>query len=480
MPRVSGRKEALTGEVQQTFNKFLSPRGQIGNGDFVSTMKSSMTISGGILLLVIFFCSSLPAVQTEKNPIPITHFRLRNGLHVILTEDYSLPVVSVAVAYNVGSFNEPEGKSGLAYLMESLMFQGSRDVGRMQHINFISRTGGKFNALTTADKTIFHQTVPSNQLALVLWLESDRMQSLNITREKVEQAKQSILDDIRYRKQGNPYMDSSLFFTQLLFADYSYNHPTMGFEQDMRDLTVQDVRAFYSTYYKPNNAVLCISGQIDKEETKQLVEKYFQTIAPGKAGPQPLKKEFHALLEDIHFTAESLASSPGFYIGFRLPPPFSDEYNALVLAEYILVRGPSSRIYKRLVKKDRLASSCEGEIDIIKNRAVFKIFVIINNERNRTRARKAVLSEINKFKTSIMSAKELNRAKVMLKADILHRVSTVSGKALFLVGRALDQNLFGPIQMDISRFEAVTPIKLMISSNRYLSKYKIILDVKIK
>ncbi|GAF70119.1 unnamed protein product, partial [marine sediment metagenome] len=178
--------------------------------------KNKLLILG---LYLFLFLGNFPAHGQDKQRLsfPIKQYKLENGLQVILSEDYSLPVVSVAVAYNVGSINEPPGKTGLAYLLENLMFQGSQNVGRMQHISFIRRTGGDLNATTTEDKTIFQQTVPSHQLALVLWLESDRMKSLEITAANVKQAKETLIEEIQQRKATEPYLESFLTFDRLLY-----------------------------------------------------------------------------------------------------------------------------------------------------------------------------------------------------------------------------------------------------------------------
>jgi len=434
------------------------------------------------LPLAVLFLLFIPlySTQTEDLSYPLTYFQLDNGLNVILAEDYSFPVVSVAVAYHIGSINEPENKSGLAHLLETLMFQGSRNVGRMQHINFINRTGGNFNAVTTPDRTVFHQTVPANQLELVLWLESDRMYSLNISREKVEWAKQTLIEGIRFRKMDSPYLSNALYFSQLLFGDYSYNHPVMGFETDLRNISLQDVRSFFSTYYRPNNAVICISGHIDKTSAKELVHKYFSSIPPGPRLMEPPKKEFPDMMEDVNFSEQSSASSPGFFVGFRIAPPFTDDYYPLELCSYVLIKGATSRLHKRLIKKDRLATYLSGGIEIRKDRAVFKLFVIINNERNRERCQKAVFSEINKLRTNLLSSEEMTKAKMMLKSDYLNKIANASGRAVFLANKFWDGPVSDDIHSELNRFMSVTPHRLMIKANRYFSKYKVVLDVKIR
>ena len=197
---------------------------------------------------------SVDAQEKKEFPFPVIQYKFENGLHVILSEDHSLPLVSVVVAYNVGSINEDPGKTGLAHLVENLMFQGSENVRQMQHISTINRVGGEFNAATTEDKTFFLQRVSSNQLAQVLWLESDRMKSLEINASNVEQAKLDILEEIDRLKTENPYKESFWYFDRLLYSDFVFGHPVIGNPDDLRNLTFRDAKNFYNTYYVHNNA----------------------------------------------------------------------------------------------------------------------------------------------------------------------------------------------------------------------------------
>ena len=190
----------------------------------------------------IFIAGMLfPMQEDEVLPLQITTFQLENGLRVILSEDYTLPLVAVVMAYNVGSIYEPPKKTGLAYMLENLMFQGSRNIGSMQHIHFISKVGGVLNAETREDYTIFYQTVPASQLALVLWLESDRMISLDIHPSKVKRMRDSLIQEIKQRKMDDPYYESSILLDQLLYPSDAYSHPIIGRETDLREMATEDV-----------------------------------------------------------------------------------------------------------------------------------------------------------------------------------------------------------------------------------------------
>ncbi|MDH4197055.1 MAG: insulinase family protein, partial [Candidatus Aminicenantes bacterium] len=203
-----------------------------------------------------------PAEKPEIRPFetPPVEYRLKNGLRVILAEADTLPVVSVVVAYGAGAARDEMGKGGLAYLMETLMFQGSENVGPMQHWAALERVGGSLNATTTHDVNLFSQTVAANQLGLVLWLESDRMRSLAAGRETVEKAKEELVVEQRQRRAADPFLESSFEFDRLLFAGFAAGHPVVGSEAEVKTITEENVRVFHKTFFVPNNALLCIVG----------------------------------------------------------------------------------------------------------------------------------------------------------------------------------------------------------------------------
>ena len=439
--------------------------------------KNKLLILGLYLFLLL---GNFPAHGQDKQRLsfPIKQYKLENGLQVILSEDYSLPVVSVAVAYNVGSINEPPEKTGLAYLLENLMFQGSQNVGRMQHISFIRRTGGDLNATTTEDKTIFQQTVPSHQLALVLWLESDRMKSLEITAANVEQAKEALIEEIHQRKATEPYLESFLTFDRLLYPNLAYSHPVIGNEADVRDLTVEDVKDFYSTFYTPNNAVLSIAGDIDKRKTEEDIRKYFHTIQKGKDIPLPPSLK-PSSKEATITSKEFLAPLPGFHIGYRIASPYSQDFYPLKIIEYILLRGITSRLYKKLIKRTRIARSLSGSIEKRKELATFKIFVSSSNEIMAERSKRVIFSEINKLKSSLVSEKELRKAKNIFKMDYHNQYATSADKAVFLAEAFLSKKSLDDLPDELGNYLSVDHYSLIRIMRRYFTN-EIVFDIKIK
>ncbi|UCE22621.1 MAG: insulinase family protein [Candidatus Aminicenantes bacterium] len=435
------------------------------------------------LCLILSFLGGsvhVPAQEKKDFPFPYTPYKFNNGLHVILSEDYSLPIVSVVMAYRVGSINEEPGKTGLAYLMENLMFLGSENVERMQHISIIHKVGGEFNAATAEDRTIFYQRVPSNQLTQVLWLESDRMKSLQIDESNVEQVKLDILEEISLRKARDPYLESSWRFDRLLYGNFAFGHPVIGSEDDLRNLTVQDVRDFYDKFYIPNNAVLSIVGNFDREKVLADIEKYFETIPPGEPiPPVPLPKspEKKSIVESIQ---APLAQSPGFHLGYRLSSPASDDFYVLSIIEYILLRGMSSRLHKRLIKREKLVLQLNGGIERRQDQTRLKIFVVNNNQYMVQRCKKAIFSELHKLKNNFISEEELNKVKNMFRKDYINQYSTSLPKALFLAETFLSRNILLNPTEELEKYMAITPKDIIGVTNRYFGVESVILDIKTK
>lgn len=411
----------------------------------------------------------LPSVQEKTGfPFPFSRYALRNGLQVVLSEDDSLPLVSVVLAYQAGSLHEQPGKTGLAHLLENMMFMGSLNVGPLQHLSFINRAGGEPNASTTEDITYFYQTVPANQLALALWLESDRMKTLEIDAARVERAKQAILDGIVQRKTVEPYLESLLVFDSLLYPDFAHGHNILGREEDIFRLDVEDARAFYETYYVPNNAVLVVVGNINFTTTREMVEKYFETIAPGKKlplflPPRPPEKE-----EVVQSFVEPLAPSPAFHLGYRVAPPFSRDDYALTILDYLLFKGKSARLQKKLVKKEGLALYLTGGIEKRKDVAVMKLFTMNNNKTMVELTQRSISSEFSKLRVVDVSSEELTRAKNMFKRDYVNRFASPLDRALFLAEMVFSPPGLEGLPGQLARYMRVSAYELRGIVNRYL------------
>ena len=240
-----------------------------------------------LLLAVLFLVSFAAIVAAITIPkVNFTDTRLKNGLRVIISPDRAAPVVSVAVAYNVGSRNERQGRTGFAHLFEHLMFKGSENVADGELAGLIENYGGNHNGQTDKDHTIYFEQVPSNQLDMVLFLEADRMRSPAITKENVDNQREAVKEERRLRVDNQPYGRTSETIAELAFENFANKHSIIGSMADLDAASLEDFSAFFKTYYAPNNAVLAIAGDVDEKAVLEKVRKYFESIPSGPPPPK--------------------------------------------------------------------------------------------------------------------------------------------------------------------------------------------------
>jgi zinc protease len=303
-----------------------------------------------------------------KLPSPafdLTHHTLDNGLRVVVAPDRSAPVVGVAVLYDVGIRSEPEGRTGFAHLFEHLMFQGSANLEKLEHFRYVQSSGGTFNGSTHFDYTDYFEALPSNALERGLFLEADRMRSPRITEENLANQLEVVKNEIRVNVMNRPYGGFPwIYLPGVLFDTFANSHNGYGGFEDLEGATVEDARDFFRTYYAPANAVLAVAGDLDPDETLQLVEKHFGGIKKRRAPKRPsfaeprLSAERRATHHDPH------APIPAVAIGYRVPDPVGDldEHLAHVLLAELLSDGDASRLQQRLVQRDQLVTDIAAYI----------------------------------------------------------------------------------------------------------------------
>src|SRR6266542_2620478 len=284
---------------------------------------------------------------TEKFQLPATpieQFTLSNGLRVMLNKDQTIPVVSVAVYYDVGSRNEKEGRTGFAHLFEHMMFQGSENVPKAAHFQYIFNAGGTMNGTTSTERTNYFETLPANHIALALWLESDRMRSLKVTQENLDNQRNAVQEEKRLRYDNQPYVGAFLRVNELIFKNPANAHSTIGSMEDLDAATIEDVREFFRVFYAPNNAVLSIAGDFDQTETRGLVDKYFAGISKQSPPPPCDVSEPEEVAEREDTFLDKLAPVPAFALGWKIPSRRTPDFYALSLASHLLFEGESVKI----------------------------------------------------------------------------------------------------------------------------------------
>ena len=292
--------------------------------------------------------------------IPFETHRLDNGLRVVLSRDPSVPVVAINLWYGVGSRNERPGRTGFAHLFEHMMFQGSAHVPETAHFALIEQAGGSLNGSTWLDRTNYFETLPAHYLELGLWLESDRMGWLlpAMTQEKLDNQRDVVKNERRWRVDNQPYGDWDERIQAMVYPpDHPYHHSVIGSIEDLDAATLEDVEAFFRTYYAPNNAVLTLCGEFDPAEARDLIERYFGEIPRGpEVPPLPGRTEIPPVIgEEVRQRVEQDISLPRLYLAYRIPPYGDDGFYAAAVASFVLAWGKASRLYRSLVRDRRLA-----------------------------------------------------------------------------------------------------------------------------
>src|SRR5687767_11115761 len=327
-------------------------------------MRRLLVTSLSLLLLI----ANVSFAQPKSLNIPVVYYKLPNGLKVVISEDHTAPVVTVAVYYNVGFRLEPKGRTGFAHLFEHMMFQGSANVKKFEHAKFVEANGGSLNGHTDFDYTNYYQTLPSNRVELALWLESDRMRSLDVSQENLKNQQQVVSEEVRVNVLNQPYQ----FFEWIslwenAFTNWHNSHNGYGELAEINAATIEDVRTFFKTYYAPNNAVLTVVGDVEPAEVKKMVEKHFAAIP---AQPMPARADLSEppqTKEKRVSQTDKLANLPAIATGYHLPPQNSPDFPAMALLVQILQAGDSSRWYQRLVKEKELTLDLSGGLNYFGN-----------------------------------------------------------------------------------------------------------------
>ena len=335
----------------------------------------------------------------------------------MLSRDQSVPAVSVAVYYDVGSRNERVGRTGFAHLFEHMMFQGSENVPKAAHFQYIFNAGGTMNGTTSTERTNYFESLPANQLPLALWLESDRMCSLKVTQENLDNQRQAVQEEKRLRYDNQPYINAFLRINELIFKNPANAHSTIGSMEDLDAATIDDVREFFRIYYAPNNAVLTIVGDLEVAEARELVEKYFAGIPRQPDPPAVDVSEPEQVAQPRETYHDKLAPAPAFILGWKIPPRRTPEYYALSLAGDLLFVGESSRLYQKLVKGDESVVSIQGEVDDRRGPSALYIFALPKPGKGVATIREQIVNEIGQLASNGPTDEEMEKLRNTLSND---------------------------------------------------------------
>jgi len=399
----------------------------------------------------------------------IQRITLPNGLRVVLNRDPTSATVAVSVTYGVGSINEVTGQSGFAHLFEHMMFQGSKHAAKGAHFKLITERGGTLNGTTDSDRTNYFEELPQNELALALWLESDRMRWLSVTPENFENQRAVVEEEYRMRVQNQPYALGTMRLSELVFQGYPpYAHPTIGSMADLDAAKFEWVKAFHDRYYAPNNAVLTIAGNFEPERALALVNEYFGPAQPTPTEPPPPPSP---PTEPSHGSArvtDDNAHTPAVLFGYEIPPSRAPDHYALDLASVILAGGETSRLYRTLVHDEASAEEVSAWTDGHRGPDQLSVMAVLTEKGRLGDVEAKLEAAIERLRSTPPSRAELERAKHRIRTGFLFELQTNLARATQL---GEFEALYGDARLlasEPSRYEAVTPEEVRSAAARWL------------
>jgi zinc protease len=366
--------------------------------------------------------------------VPIVTFRLANGLFVTLSEDHTAPIVAVNLWYHVGSANERAGRTGFAHLFEHMLFQGSAHVGANEHFEIVQRAGGTLNGSTWLDRTNYFETVPSNQLAVALWLEADRMGQLlpAMTQQKLDTQRDVVKNERRWSVDNQPYGTWWERVPALAFPpEHPFHHSLIGSMEDLTEASLEDIAQFFATYYTPDNAVLSIAGDFDPAEARALVEQYFGGIPRGAGKPALRPMEVPARFgEWRREVVRDAVMLPRLFLAFRAPVFGSDAHYVATVLAAILGTGKGSRFQRALVRDREIASEASAfTFDLAKGADVLIADVTARPGISAEVLEAEVVREIDRIRADGVSAEEVERAVALLQTALVSALQSAGDRA---------------------------------------------------
>jgi zinc protease len=412
----------------------------------------------------------LSVAAAPLGKIQFTDTKLKNGLRVIVSEDHAAPVFSIVVNYNVGSRDERKGRTGFAHLFEHMMFKGSENVGQNEHPYLMFMNGGTMNGTTSKDRTMYYETLPANQLDLALFLEADRMRALTITKDNLDNQRNAVQEERRLGVDNQPYGKTFEAIDELAYENFAYEHSVIGSMADVSAATVEDVAAFFKTYYAPNNAVIAIVGDFDSKTAVSKVEKYFGGIPSQPAPPQvdmtepPQHEERRLTLED------ALARLPRIDMAYKIPPSSSPDIDPLSVLGTILSAGRSSRFYESVVRQKQLSTGVAAGTDGSRGPGLFTISATALPGKTLKDLEDAIDQEVERVKTAPIADWEIQKARTGARRSLVAGLGSSLNRAVELSQDAMFFNDPDRINTRAERIAKVTAADVQRVANQYLVK----------
>ena len=432
-------------------------------------MFRSLTLRALIVLgAVLVVAGAGPTTVVRPTRFDYTMTTLPNGLQVVFLEDHSTPIVHLAIWYHVGSKDEKPGRTGFAHMFEHLMFKGSKNVRPDQHPSMITSVGGQSNAFTDEDSTVYWETLPAQYLPMVLWMEADRMASLDVSEQKFTTEREVVKEERRMRYENQPYGLLPEIIYDKAFTTHPYKHQTIGSMADLEAASIDDVRAFHDTYYVPNNATVALVGDFDTPQAKALVEQYLGLVPKGKPVPRDIPQE-PAHNAEARYSITEPWPLPVVVVAYHITYDGHPDSYPLHILEKIVSDGDSSRIYRSLVYEKQMALAAFGEAKLIEHPNLFYAVAIVQPPHTPDEVQKALLNELDRIKTEGVTPEELNRAKRQWARDYILGRETIQEKALQLAHAIVIHNDIKTADGEFDLFQNVTQADVQRVARTYFT-----------
>jgi zinc protease len=428
-----------------------------------------MRVFTGLALTLALLLTPTTHAAVRPPRLDYTMTTLDNGMNVVLLEDHSTPIVHLQMWYHVGSKNERPGRTGFAHLFEHMMFKGSKNVEPEGHPSYISTVGGQSNAYTDEDATVFWETVPSQYLPLVLWLESDRLASLRIDDKAFRNEREVVKEERRMRIENQPYGRLQEIIADQTFQVHPYKHPVIGSMQDLDTASIDDVRAFFQTYYVPNNCTAVLVGDFDAKEALALVSQYLGRIPKSERPvPRDIPKE-PAQTKEKRVTIQEDWPLPAVVVAHHITFDGNPDSYPLHVASKVLSDGNSSRIYRKLVYEKGLALAAFGGGKIIEDPNLFYAVAIVQPGHTTDEAASALIAELDRLRAEPIAPTELQQAKNQFARDYILGRETNKDKAEVLGHAVVIHNDIKTADAEFDIFQALTAEDVQRVARKYFT-----------
>ena len=438
----------------------------------ISTVAGLALVLAGAAATVIAVPRGGPAQTGKTAPqevrIPVEQHTLDNGLRVVFSEDHAAPTVSLCITYDVGSRNELPGHNGFAHLFEHMMFQGSENVGKGEHLILVHVNGGDVNGTTTDDSTVYYERVPANQLDMALFLESDRMRALRVNQANLDNQRSTVQEERRLRVDNQAYGKTNEVLSDLAYDNFSYKHSTIGSMADLDKASLDDVAQFFRTYYAPNNAVLALVGDFKSADALAKIKKYFGDIPRQPAPPAVDMTEPAQTAERRTTVEDAFARLPRLDVVYKTVPANTPDFYALDMLGDILFGGESSRLYQKLVKEKEVALQVAGGVNFQRGPSLFHAFALLKTGQDPAEVEKLIYEEFEKVGKEGVTPAEMKKVLIQDQLQQAESMTSTMSRARMLGQYAVDFHDPELANTILAKYSEVTPSDIQRAAQKYL------------